>query len=119
MGWWPFSRSRIESRRKPSPTGPEKYSPTSSGPRCASASRIASTDSRAAGAPLALKTPHRPHMLRQPPHDELARLEPTAAVHEVQVGLPFGAEPAQLRELGVRVVLAAQAQVAHAARLAS
>ena len=51
----------IESRRCPSATGPSRWNPSPSGPRCASAPAMARTTS-GRGAPFRLSTPQIPHM---------------------------------------------------------
>src|SRR2546427_1608262 len=63
MGWWPPVTSTIASRRIPSPTGPPIQSPSPSGPRWRSTSRIllrpgSSTASRG----FSLTMPTIPHM---------------------------------------------------------
>ena len=57
----PPARSMIESRRIASPTGPSRKVPSLSGPRCVSASFIASSASRSAALPSSSRIPHIPH----------------------------------------------------------
>src|SRR5919201_4544588 len=60
MGWSPDSRSRMASRRWPSPAGPSKKNPSASRPRCAMA-RAARRTPSASGAPARSTSPQMPH----------------------------------------------------------
>src|SRR2546427_8821863 len=65
IGWWPSGlKSRIESRRWPKATDPSAQTPASSGPRCARASRMATTRARpwSASPGCRVQTPTMPHM---------------------------------------------------------
>src|SRR3954452_13424790 len=78
IGWSPWARSMMESRRAASPTGPDTNDPSLSGPRCTSVEFIDVSSAGSTPPGARVRTPQMPHTSASsgdPPRDGGGRLE--------------------------------------------